>query len=117
MGYYEETFARLSTLYDDLDETTAEGAIDIYDELKRLRRDICRNPDTRRSYLVPRVTRVLRKARAVIAVQKAEVVHDIQIVKRESQRELDAYLQVCHAATIIFAVITFYVLILSTGRM
>ena len=116
MGFYEQTFMRLNDLYNDLDGANAEGAIDIYDELKRLRRDICSNPGTRRSYLVPRVTRVLRKARAVIAVQKAEVVKEIYDVQKNDNVPIDDYMRMFHTTFVLIAILAFYVLVLSTGR-
>jgi len=116
MGFYEQMFTRLNDLYNDLDGVNAEGAIDIYDELKRLRRDICRNPDTRQSYLVPRVTRVLRKARAVIAVRKADVIQEIYDVQKNDNVPIDDYMQMFHTTMVLVAILAFYVIVLSTGR-
>lgn len=116
MGFYDQKFKRIDELVADLDGATAEGAIDIYDELKRLRRDICRNPGTRHSYLVPRVTRALNKARDVIAAQKVAVVQDIYDVKKNDKVIVDDYMQMFHTTMVLVAILAFYVLVLSTGR-
>jgi hypothetical protein len=116
MGFYEQTFRRIDELVLELDGANAEGVIDIYDELKRIRRDICRKADTRQSYLVPRVTRALNKARARIVEQKDDAVKELYDVQKNDAMTLDNYLQMCHTAAVLFAVIAFYVLVFSTGR-
>ena len=116
MGFYEQTFRRIDELVSDLDGANAEGVIDIYDELKRIRRDICRNADTRHSYIVPRVTRALNKARMRIAEQKDVAVKELYDVKKNDKVTVDDYLQMCNTAAVLFAVIAFYVVVLTTGR-
>ena len=113
MGFYEQTFARLDELVTALAGASVEEVVDIYDELKRLRRSICRNPGTRKSYLVPRVTRALNKARDAIAKHKEGALYDIQRVQKVDG---DDFLQMCHTATVVLAIIAFYVLVLTTGR-
>jgi hypothetical protein len=112
MGFFEQTFQQIDGLVANLTGATMEEVIEIYDELKLIRRDICRNPDTRKSYLSPRVMSALRKARDAIAIRKKEAIYDIQ---KQVPQQVDL-LQVCHSSVVILAILAFYVLVLSTGR-
>ncbi len=114
MGYYEQTFRTIEELTTELAfSASPERAIDIYEQLKRLRRDICSNADTRHSFLVPKVTRALQKARASIAAHREAAVHELQVAK--VNRDADV-MQMFHTAFIVFAVIAFYFAVFSTGR-
>ena len=116
MGFYNQTFTRLDELVNELDGASVEQAIDIYDELKKLRRSICQNSGTRKSYLVPRVTRALNKARAAIAERKTAIIQDIYVVQKNDNMTVDDYMQMCNTAVVVCAIIAFYILVFSTGR-
>jgi hypothetical protein len=116
MGFYDQTFTRLDELVNELDGASVDQTIDIYDELKKIRRNICRNPGTRKSYLVPRVTRALNKARDAIVAQKAAFVQEIYDVQKNDKVAVDDYMQMFHTTIVLVAIIAFYVIVLSTGR-
>jgi hypothetical protein len=114
MGYYERTFRTIDELIAEMAfSASSERVVDIYEELKRIRRDICSNADTRHSFLVPKVTRALQKARARIAANREIAMHELQVAKVE--RDADIF-QMCHIVAIVFAVMAFYTMIFSTGR-
>ncbi len=114
MGYYERTFRTIDELITEMAFcASAERVVDIYEELKRIRRDICNNTDTRHSFLVPKVTRALQKARARIAANREAAMHELQVAK--VNRDADVF-QMCHILAIVFAVMAFYMMIFSTGR-
>lgn len=114
MGFYRQAFATIRELRAELEfAPSAERCIEIYDELKQLRRNICRNSDTRNSYLVPSVTGALNTARRAIAAHKMAAVQELQIMKM--QRDEDV-LYMCHRVFIIVSVVLLYMVILGTGR-
>lgn len=114
MGYYERTFRTIDELITEMAfGASPERVVDIYEELKRIRRDICSNADTRHSFLVPKVTRALQKARVRIAVNREVAMHELQVAK--VNREIGG-LEMCHTAFVVVAIIAFYMTVFSTGR-